>query len=43
MSIAKACKQRLQDVWVAAGYRLLSAGAREGRAYDYFKFLLNTG
>ncbi|WP_426106312.1 hypothetical protein [Massilia sp. TSP1-1-2] len=43
MSIAKACKQRLQDVWVAAGHRLISVGAREGRAYDYFKFLLNTG
>ncbi|MEJ7804465.1 MAG: hypothetical protein WKG03_00880 [Telluria sp.] len=43
MRLAKASNQRLQDVWDAAGHRILNAGALEGRAVAYFKFLLNTG
>lgn len=43
MQLARDCRQRLQDVWIAKGHQILDAGAREGRAKRYFEFLLRTG
>jgi hypothetical protein len=43
MGMAKAVKQRLQDVWVAKRDQILSSGATEGRAVRYLESLLNSG
>jgi hypothetical protein len=43
MNLAKAMRQRLQDVWQAKRDQLLSSGATGGRAFHYLKFLLETG
>lgn len=43
MALAKQNRQRLQDVWHAKRDAILNAGAREGRAVEYFRYLLNCG
>jgi hypothetical protein len=43
MGIAKAARQRLQDVWQAKRHQILASGAKQGRAFNYLKFLLETG
>lgn len=43
MAIAKVNNQRLHDIWQAKRENLLNAGVKEGRAFLYVKFLLETG
>lgn len=43
MGLAKRVKQRLQDVWIAKQTQIRNAGAKGGRAFEYFKYLLNCG
>lgn len=43
MALAKQTRQRLQDVWHAKRDVILNSGAREGRAVEYFRYLLNCG
>lgn len=43
MRIAKQANQRLQDLWNVKRDQLINAGAKEGRAFRYIQFLLNTG
>jgi len=43
MQLAKSTKQRLQDIWIAKRDQLLNSGAKQGRAFNYVKFLLQCG
>lgn len=43
MALAKKTGQRLQDVWKAKKDTLLNSGAKNGRAVNYIRFLLNCG
>lgn len=43
MRLAKQCRQRLQDVWKVKRDQLINAGVKEGRAFRYVEFLLQTG
>jgi hypothetical protein len=43
MALAKRTGQRLQDVWKAKKDVLLNSGAKNGRAVNYIRFLLNCG
>lgn len=43
MALAKQTRQRLQDVWHAKRDTILNSGAREGRAVEYFRSLLQCG
>lgn len=43
MALAKKTGQRLQDIWKAKKDTLLNSGAKNGRAVNYIRFLLNCG
>jgi len=43
MGLAKQVGQRLQNLWIAKRDQILTSGARGGRAFKYFEFLLGCG
>lgn len=43
MRLAKDTNQRLQDIWHAKREVILNSGAKEGRAVQYFRWLLQCG